>query len=163
MAFCDELITSALDKISEQWTCRPLDDGWLLITTGHQYSDGDYVELLARRNNQSVVVTDGGEAIARLDLAGVNIDLGRAKDLWRRLLRAHELEVHNESLSTEGTVAEVGTLIDNMANAVTNIDGMRLLATPPPAPRFAQRVVTFFQAEFEYVEEGLNVRTLNGY
>jgi Domain of unknown function DUF1828 len=151
---CDEVISAALAKVNDDWTCRPLDRGWLLVTTSHQYSDGDHVELLVRRDDQSVVVSDGGEALARLGLAGVSVDRGRVREMWRGLLRAHELEVHAERLSVQGTLNEVGRLVNNMANAVANIDGLRLLVASPRSPRFADRLVTFLQAEFEYVTEG---------
>ena len=65
---CDDVITNVLESVSGDWTCQPLDDGWLQVTTPHQYSDGDHVELLVRRDADSVVVSDGGEALARLDL-----------------------------------------------------------------------------------------------
>ena len=161
-AFCDEVISEALAKINDAWTCRSLDSGWLLVTTSHQYSDGDHIELLVRRDDRSVVVTDGGEALARLELAGVGIDHGRARELWRRLLRAHELELHAERLSVHGSLEEAGILVNNMANAVANIDGLRLLATPPRSPRFADRLVTFLQAEFEHVTEGPQLRGRSG-
>ncbi len=161
-ASCDEVMMSALAKVDEDWTCRPLDDGWLLVTTSHQYSDGDHVELLIRRDDASVVVSDGGEALARLDLAGVSVDHGRARDMWRRLLRAHELELRDERLSVQGTLDEAGNLVENMANAIANIDGIRLLAAPPRNPRFADRLVTFFQAEFEYVAEGPQLHGRSG-
>ena len=60
MTLCDELITSALAAVAGDWSCTPLDDGWLLVTTSHQYSDGDHIELLVRRHDQSIEVSDGG-------------------------------------------------------------------------------------------------------
>lgn len=155
---CDEIITSALTTMNEDWTCRPVNDGWLLVTTSHQYSDGDHVELLVRRDKGSVLISDGGEALARLDLAGISVDHGRPRDIWRRLVRAHELELQDDRLSTYGDINQTGSLIENMANAIANIDGIRLLAPSPRSPRFADRVVTFFQGEFEYVTEGPQLR-----
>ncbi len=149
-----DLITSALTEVASDWSCTPLDDGWLLVTTSHQYSDGDHVELLVRRRDQTIEVSDGGEALSRLDLAGVNVDQGRARDIWRRLLRAHEVEVHHEQISIQGPADQAGPLVANMANAVANIDGIRLLAPPARNAKFSERLVTFFQAEFEYVEVG---------
>lgn len=151
---CDEVITNVLGSVSDDWTCQPLDDGWLQVTTSHQYSDGDHVELLIRRDANSVVVSDGGEALARLDLAGVSVDSGRARDMWRRLLRAHALEARNERLSVHGSLHDIGRLVEEMASAVANIDGLRLLAVPPRRPRFSESLVTFLQAEFEFVTEG---------
>lgn len=162
MVRCDDLIMAAMTKISGGWDCVPLEDGWLLVTTSHQYSDGDHVELLVRGLDKSLEVSDGGEALARLDLAGVSVDHGRARDMWFRLLRAHELETQDGRLSIHGAIDEAGQLIENMANAVANIDGIKLLAPPPRPPQFADRVVTFFQAEFENVEEGPQLHGRSG-
>lgn len=162
MALCDIVITAALARISEDWTCAPLNNGWVLVTTSHQYSDGDHVELLIRRDRDTVEVSDGGDALARLDLAGVNVQHGRAKDMWHRLLRAHELEVHNERLSVQGAVSDLGWLAENMANAVANLDGIRVLVASPRSPMFADTLTTLFKAEFEYVQENPQVRGRSG-
>lgn len=158
MTGCDEVITAALGQLNDDWSCQPVADGWLLVTTPHQYSDGDRVELMVRHNDKSIVVSDGGEALARLELAGVSVERGRAREMWRRLLRAHELELHSERLSMQGDLNETGSLVNNMANAVANIDGIRLLVPPPQSPHFADRLVTFLQAEFEYVIESPQLR-----
>ncbi|MGH7642034.1 MAG: DUF1828 domain-containing protein [Candidatus Dormibacteria bacterium] len=162
MALCDEVITAALARIGEDWTCAPLDNGWLLVTTSHQYSDGDHVELLMRRDRDTVEISDGGDALARLDLAGVNVERGRAKDMWHRLLRAHEVEAHDERLSIQGAVSDLGWLAENMANAVANLDGIRLLVASPRSPMFADTLTTLFKAEFEYVQENPQVRGRSG-
>lgn len=162
MALCDEVITAAVTRIAEDWTCAPLDNGWLLVTTSRQYSDGDRVELLIRRDRDAVEVTDGGDTLARLDLAGVNVERGRARDVWRRLLRAHELEVHDERLSIQGSIGDLGLLAENMANAAANLDGIRLLVAPPRSPKFSDRLTALFKAEFEYVEESPDVRGRSG-
>jgi hypothetical protein len=162
MALCDEVITAALARISEDWTCAPLDNGWLLVTTSHQYSDGDHVELLIRRDRDTVEISDGGDALARLDLAGVNVERGRARDMWHRLLKAHEVEAHNERLSIQGAVRDLGWLAENMANAVANLDGIRLLVASPRSPMFADTLVTLFKAEFEYVQENPQIRGRSG-
>jgi hypothetical protein len=158
----DELLAAALTKISSSWSSVPVNDGWLLITTPYQYSDGDHVEVLVQRSGRSVEVTDGGEALARLDLAGVSVERGRAREMWRRLLRAHELELHDGRLVLQGTIDETASLVDNMANAVANVDGIRLLAPPPHRQLFAERLVIFFQAEFEHVEEGPQLHGRSG-
>ena len=158
MALCDEVITATLARIAEDWSCAPLDNGWLLVTTSHQYTDGDHVELLIRRDHNTIEISDGGDALARLDLAGVNIERGRARDMWNRLLKAHSVEVHNERLTAQGPVSELGWLAENMANAAANLDGIRLLAPAPRSPKFADRLVTLFQSHFEYVQENPQVR-----
>jgi Domain of unknown function DUF1828 len=157
-----ELLAAALTRINSTWSSVPVNGGWLLITTSHQYSDGDNVEVLVRQTGRTVEVTDGGEALARLDLAGVSVDRGRAREIWRRLLRAHELELDDGRLALQGSLDNAGELIDNMASAVENIDGIRLLAPPAHVPPFAERLVVFFQSQFAQVEEGPQLRGRSG-
>jgi hypothetical protein len=153
MSQCDDTLEAVLRQAGEGWSCQPVDHGWLHVTTGHQYSDGDLVELLIKRADDRVVVSDGGETVARLDLAGVNVETGRARELWARLLRAHQLEFANGRLRQEGSIEETGWLAENMANALPNIDAIRLIAPPSPKPGFNEQLVTFLEAEFESVEE----------
>lgn len=153
MPLCDDLITSVLGQITLDWSCTSLDHERLLVTSPHQYSDGDHVEILVQRVDGVLLVSDGGEAMARLDVAGVNLESGRAHDMLRRLVRAHELELREGRLSIQGPLTEAGRLLESMANALVNVDGLRLLALPPPKPRFAQLLVTFLQAEFEFVDD----------
>jgi hypothetical protein len=161
MPYRAEPLTAALAH-QPTWTIAQLDDGRVLVTTSQQYSDGDYVELIVHRTNGSVELSDGGEALARLDLAGVAVDRGRAREMWRRLLKAHGLEEHGEQLSLQGSLDALPVLIESMASAIANIDGIRLLAPPPRSPLFADRLLTFFQSEFEQVEEGPQLNGQSG-
>ena len=153
MTDCDDVLTAALDEVSSGWSCQRLDDGWLHVTTNHQYSDGDQVELLVKEDNGHIVVSDGGETTARLDLAGVNLEAGRTRDVWRRLVRAHQLDLSEGRLRQEGSFNEIGWLAENMANALSNLDAIRLMAPPRPNPKFNQLLVTLLEAEFQTVEE----------
>jgi hypothetical protein len=153
MSQCDDTLAAVLRHVGEGWSCQLVDHGWLHVTTSHQYSDGDLVELLIKRSDDRIVISDGGETAARLDLAGVNVEKGRARELWTRLLRAHQLEFANGRLRQEGSIEETGWLAENMANALPNIDAIRLIALPPPTPAFSEQLVTFLEAEFVSVEE----------
>src|ERR1039457_2479234 len=93
MSQCDDTLATVLEQVAGGWSCQLLDNGWLHVTTSHQYSDGDQVELLIKTGDHRVTVSDGGETVARLDLAGVNLETGRAHEVWLRLLRAHQLEL----------------------------------------------------------------------
>ncbi|MGH4003256.1 MAG: hypothetical protein ACRDSO_03970 [Pseudonocardiaceae bacterium] len=46
----------------------------VLLVTSHHYADGDTVELIVQTIGDEVIVSDGGEVLARLDSVGVNLD-----------------------------------------------------------------------------------------
>jgi hypothetical protein len=152
MSICDDILTSLREDASREWECRPIGSDEVLLSSPNQYADGDHVEFLVRRAGSDVIVTDAGEAMARLDTAGVSIESGRTREVWRSLIRAHELEEQNGRLFLYGSVADIVRLALNMANALANLDGLRLLVPPPKAPRFDEQLVTFLQSEFEFVD-----------
>lgn len=153
MTICDEAIAAVLFHLSGQWSCRALAEDAVLVTGASHYSDADAVELIARVDGDDIVVTDGGETLARLELAGVNVEAGRARQMWQALLRAHELEHSGGRLYRRGSLASTGEVLHAMAEAMINLDGLRLLAPAPSQSKFADRLVTFLQAEFEFVSE----------
>jgi len=159
---CEEIVAAALTHISRDWACLPVGEDRLLVTGSSHYADGDTVEVVVRVSGPDITVTDGGETLARLDLAGVNVESGRARQLWRSLIRAHELETSEGRLLLHGPADHAGELVSLMAEAMINLDGLRLLAPAPRQPKFAEKVVTFLQAEFEYVEEHPELRGRSG-
>lgn len=162
MATCEEIIASALGEIANAWACRPLGDGRLLVTTSRQYSDGDHVEMLIRQADGEIVISDGGQTLTRLDAAGVNISSGRAQKAWLSLIQAHQLEVHDGRVLMRGPISEAGVLAESMTNALANLDGLRLMAAPYSTPSFPERLVTFLQAEFEFVDDRPVLRGQSG-
>lgn len=159
---CSEILSSVLEQTAAGWDCRPVGPDQVLITTPHQLSDGDHVEVIVRADGNKITVTDGGEILTRLDTAGVTVKSGRARNVWRSLIRSHEIDDQRGRLILEGTEGDAAWLVERMANAMTNLDGLRLLAPPPRAPRFTEKVVTFLQAEFEFVQEQPVLRGRSG-
>ncbi len=74
MTECCALLSSVLAGESSRWTCREVSSDTVLLVTSHHYADGDTVELIAQTVGDEVIVSDGGEVLARLDSVGVNLD-----------------------------------------------------------------------------------------
>jgi hypothetical protein len=162
MSVCNDVLASLREDASRDWDCRPVSSDEVLLSSPHQYTDGDHVEFLVRSAGNDVTLTDGGEAMARLDAAGVSVDSGRTRDLWRSLLRAHELEESDGRLLLRGSASDIAWLAMNMANALANLDGLRLLVPPAKAPRFDEQLVSFLQSEFEFVDTHPRVTGTSG-
>jgi hypothetical protein len=162
MTMCDETLAAVLEHLSGEWSCRSLGGGGLLIIGTAHYSDGDSVELLAQVANNEITLSDGGETLARLELAGVNVETGRARQIWSALMRAHGVESAHGRVLLRGPAADGGALIAAMSDALVNLDGLRLMAPSSRTPRFSERLVSFLQAEFEYVVEHPELRGRSG-
>lgn len=150
---CGTLLSSILAGEQSRWGCRDISADTVLLVTSRHFADGDTVELMVRIVDDEVIVSDGGEVLARLDSVGVDIDRpGRIGDSWSRLLAAHALEHDHGQLLRRGGIEHTADLVQEMSDAVANIDNLRLLAPPPRRPVFPERLTTYLQAEFPIVE-----------
>ena len=58
-----------------------------LISTGRRYSDSEPVELFVRpADNQSLLISDGGETLNRLTDAGLDLDDDVHHTIWNEAL-----------------------------------------------------------------------------
>lgn len=153
MTACSTLLSSVLAGERSRWSCREVSADTLLLITSHHYADGDTVELMVQVAGDEVIVSDGGEVLARLDSAGVNTDpRGRVGQSWKRLVAAHALEDNRGQLVRRAAVEHAADLVQEMADAVANLDGLRLLAPAPRRLAFPERLTTYLEAEFPFVE-----------
>jgi hypothetical protein len=69
-----------------------------------------------------------------------------------RLMAAHSLENNHGQLVRRASVEHTADLVQEMADAVANLDGLRLLAPVPRRPAFPEQLTTYREAEFPFVE-----------
>ncbi|MGQ0776288.1 MAG: DUF1828 domain-containing protein [Pseudonocardiales bacterium] len=136
----------------------------VLLVTSHHYADGDTVELIVQTVGDEVIVSDGGEVLARLDSVGVNVhSSSRIGKSWKRLLAAHALEDDGGQLVRRASVEHTVDLVQEMADAVANLDGLRLLAPAPRRLAFPERLTTYLEAEFPFVEPRAKLTGVSGW
>ena len=135
----------------------------VLLVTSHHYADGDTVELMVQTVGDEVIVSDSGEALARLDSVGVNVDSrSRVGKSRKRLLAAHGLEDDRGQLVRRASVEHAVDLVQEMADALANLDGLRLLAPAPRRLAFPERLTTYLEAEFPFVAPRAKLRGVSG-
>lgn len=162
MTGCSGLLSSIVDDDRSQWTCRQVSPDTLLVVTPHHYADGDTVELMVQTIGDEVIVSDGGEVLARLDSVGVNVDpRSRVGQSWKRLLAAHAVDDDRGQLVRRAGIKYAADLVREMADAVANLDGLRLLAPAPRRLAFPERLTTYLEAEFPFVEPRAKLRGLS--
>ncbi|MGH3695884.1 MAG: DUF1828 domain-containing protein [Pseudonocardiaceae bacterium] len=132
--------------------------------TSHHYADGDTVELIVQTVGDEVIVSDGGEVSARLDSVGVNVrSHSRVGTSWKRLIAAHALDEDDRGqLVRRARVEHAADLVQEMADAVANLDGLRLLA-PIPRPAFPERLTTYLRAKVSFVKPRAKLTGASGW
>jgi hypothetical protein len=149
---CADLVAAVLDSESGEWECQALDDATVQLISPRYYSDGDAIELLVKALEDELILSDGGEALSRLEMVGVNVDAaGRMKDAWQRVLRANQVDCRRGRIVLRGSIADAGMLIRIMLDALAAVDGLRALAPVPREMRFSDKLVVFLEAEFPQV------------
>lgn len=163
MTECSTLLSSVLAGERSHWSCRQVSPDTILLVTSHHYADGDTVELVVQTVGDEVIVSDGGEVLARLDSVGVNINnRSRLGQSWKRLLAAHAIENDHGLLRRRASIEQAADLVQEMADAIANLDGLRLLAPAPRRPAFPDRVTTYLEAEFPIVEPRAELVGMSG-
>jgi len=131
------LLSSVLAGERGRWSCRQVSPDTVVLVTSHHYPDGDTVKLIVQTVDDEVIVSDGGEVLARLDSVGVNINArSRIGQSWKRLLAAHAVEHDGGLLLRRASAEHAAALVQEMADAVVSLDGLRLLAPAPRRPAF---------------------------
>lgn len=150
---CGPILASLIKGEQLRWHCRQISPETVLLVTSRQFADGDTVELLVRVLDDEVVVSDGGEILARLDNVGISVTgRNRVADSWDALLSAHRLEQSEGELVRRAPRDEANDLIHEMADALANVDGLRLLAPRPRRLSFPERLTSYLSAEFPVIE-----------
>ena len=124
---------------------------------------GDTVELIVKTVGDEVIVSDGGEVLARLDSVGVTVDSRSHRwHVWKRRWRP-TTGGHRGQLVRRAGVEHTADLVREMADAVANLDGLRLLAPAPRRPAFPERLTTYLEAEFPFVEPRAELTGASGW
>ena len=164
MTECSALLSSVLAGERSRWTCRKVSSDTVLLVTPHHYADGDTVELMVQTVGNEVIVSDGDEVLARLDSVGVNVDSrSRVGQSWKRLMAAHALEDDRGQFVRRASIEHTAELVQEMADAVANLDGLRLLAPAPRRLAFPERLTTYLEAEFPFVEPRAKLTGASGW
>lgn len=162
MAACNEIVSAVLADEKNDWSCRSVDASTMHLVSPRYYADGDAVELTVKQLGNELLVSDGGEAAARLEMNGINLDAAKVKETWRSLLRAHNVDYREGRVLARGQVGDASWLLRSMLDALVGLDGLRLLAPTPQEMRFSEKLTTFLRAEFPEVEEHPELRGASG-
>jgi hypothetical protein len=153
MTECQDIVRDYVTTIGDGFDCSQLPDGSILLTTPFFFADGDGVEVVVREEEDRVVVSDFGATLSRLRLAGVNTRSPRMQALIRDTVLGFEVSRDGEELFAEGPLDEVAELLERLTGAMRDADALRALRGDRRPPGFHARIVTYLQAQFDFVKE----------
>jgi hypothetical protein len=113
------------------WACQPLrDDDRVQIHTGRMLADSEPLSLLARVREDSLLVSDGGNTLARLADNGLDRADPVLDALWREALEAYRVQEVDGRVFLQVPLDQAAHGLNRFADAIVALDGLRVATLP---------------------------------
>jgi hypothetical protein len=144
------LLDEYQDWVRDRTTLRQL-DGWVEITTPYLDRHHDHLQLYARTEKGSVVMTDDGYTIRDLELSGCNLNTPKRQDLLRMALNGFGVRLNEGSLEVSATKESFPSKKHSLVQAMLAVNDLFYLAEPMVKSLFYEDVVSWLDsAEIRY-------------
>jgi hypothetical protein len=119
---CDEIIAAYFETIKEGVSCKPMPNGRLSIVLPFLYPDHDNVEVFVKENANTVIVSDLGETMRRLDMIGLDVHTSATTAYQvERISSGLQVSVEDGIIFKEGDSKDIGSLIFDVVSACTAV------------------------------------------
>lgn len=132
---CSGLLADALQTLNagHGWRCTPVEGDRAVLSTGRRFADAEPVEIFVSARGDIVTLTDGGEIVSRLAIAGFDMDDEVLEALWRDALHEFRLGFHEGVVSSTTSPETIPFVAQRFADALVGLDTLRLVALPKKA------------------------------
>jgi hypothetical protein len=115
---CKELLASYFDAMKADVSCKQMPNGRLSIVMPFLYPDHDNVEIFVKDKADSVVVSDLGETMRRLDTIGMDVQAsGTLAYQADRIANGFNVGIKRGILFKEGAPKDIGRLVFDVVSA----------------------------------------------
>lgn len=121
-------------------------DSWVEITTPYLDRHNDYIQIYARRENASFVLTDDGYTIDDLEQSGCKLESRKRQDLLRMTLNGFGVHLEGKALQVHASPDNFALRKHNLVQAMLAVNDMFYLAVPMVAGFFYEDVVAWLDA-----------------
>lgn len=118
-------------------------DSWVEITTPYLDRHNDYIQIYARRENSSFVLTDDGYTIDDLEQSGCKLESQKRQDLLRMTLNGFGVHLEGKALQVHASPDNFALRKHNLVQAMLAVNDMFYLAVPMVASLFYEDVVAW--------------------
>lgn len=118
-------------------------DSWVEITTPYLDRHNDYIQIYARRQNGSFVLTDDGYIIDDLEQSGCKLESRKRQDLLRMTLNGFGVHLEGNALQVHASPDNFALRKHNLVQAMLAVNDMFFLAVPMVASLFYEDVVAW--------------------
>lgn len=115
---CKDLLSAYFKTLWDGSSCREDPNGRLSVVLPFLYPDHDNIEIFVRDKGDTVVISDLGETLRRLDTLGLDIESsGTLAFQVERITSGFQVGVENGAMFKEGPRDDAGTLMFDVLSA----------------------------------------------
>ncbi|MEX1264466.1 MAG: DUF1828 domain-containing protein [Actinomycetota bacterium] len=140
LAEIQTLLEDYVAWVKERTTLREVKD-WVEITTPYLDRHNDHLQIYAQTRNGGFVLTDDGQIIHDLEIAGCRLDTPKRRSLLEMTLRGFGVALADDQLSVTTSVDNFPARKHNLLQAMLAVNDLFYLAQPHVASLFYEDLV----------------------
>ncbi len=137
-----KLLDAYLAWLKDKTQLRQVDD-WVEITTPYLDRNNDYLQIYARKENGSYVLTDDGQTIGDLEQTGCKLNNPKRQDLLKMTLNGFGVQLQDQRLEVHASPDNFALRKHNLVQAMLAVNDMFYLSVPMVASLFYEDVVAW--------------------
>ena len=137
-----KLLDAYLAWLKDKTQLRQVDD-WVEITTPYLDRNNDYLQIYARKENGSYVLTDDGQTIGDLEQTGCKLNSPKRQDLLKMTLNGFGVQLQDQRLEVHASPDNFAWRKHNLVHAMLAVNDMFYLSVPMVASLFYEDVVAW--------------------
>jgi len=159
----DQLLKDYRDWLKDRTTLREINGTWVEITTPYLDRHNDAIQIYARRENGSFVLTDDSYVIHDLEASGCKLDTQKRKDLLQMTLNGFGIKLNQQALEVVATRENFPMRKHNLVQAMLAVNDLFYLAKPIVESVFYEDVVGWLDANDIRYTPNVNFTGISGY
>ncbi len=136
------LMDQYVEWLRSKTTLRQVDD-WVEITTPYLDRHNDYLQIYARRQNGSYVLTDDGYILSELELSGCKLEGPKRSALLQMTLNGFGVKLVDGALEVRASKDDFPLRKHNLVQAMLAVNDLFYLALPMVSSLFYEDVVAW--------------------
>ncbi len=147
----DRLLNDYRAWLKDKTTLREVNGSWVEITTPYLDRHNDALQIYARAENGSYILTDDSYTVRDLEASGCSLNTDKRKELLKMTLNGFGVQIINEALEVRTSPENFPSRKHNLIQAILAVNDLFYLASPIVESLFFEDVVTWLdESEIRY-------------
>jgi Domain of unknown function DUF1829/Domain of unknown function DUF1828 len=132
--------------LKDKTKLREIGEPWIEITTPYLDRHNDALQIYAKRENGSYLLTDDSYTLHDLEASGCSLSTDKRQNLLKMTLNGFGVKLNNEALEVSATSENFPLRKHNLIQAILAVNDLFYLAKPVVESLFYEDVVAWLEA-----------------